>query len=146
MRRMSISTLRIPVVLAGLLAAGSVPAAEPDKPMMALAQLEPGLWEIRNVKNERARRRSICIGDATVLIQLEHRQINCSRLVITNGPTDLTVHYVCPYNGFGQTSLRVESPHQATLDTQGIVNNAPFAYRAELRRTGACGQARPAVR
>src|SRR5262245_10670783 len=111
MRGMFNSLVRVAAALAGLLAAGRVPAAEPDTSLLALGRLEPGLWEIRNLKNDRAKPRSICLGDATVLMQLEHRQIVCSRLVITNGPNDLTVHYVCPYNGFGQTSLRVESPH-----------------------------------
>lgn len=140
------ASIRTAIVLCGLMAAGSVPAAETDRPLLALSRLEPGLWQIRALDNDRARPRSICLGDATVLIQLEHRQITCSRLVITNSPKDLTVHYVCPYNGFGQTSLRIESPRLATLDTQGIANNAPFAYRAELRRLGECGPPSRAAR
>jgi len=146
MRGMFNASVRTAIALTGLMAAGSVPAAETDRPLLALSRLEPGLWQIRELNKDRARLRSICLGDATVLIQLEHRQITCSRLVITNAPKDLTVHYVCPYNGFGQTSLRVESPRLVTLDTQGIANNAPFAYRAELRRLGDCGQQSRAVR
>jgi hypothetical protein len=140
------ASVRAAIMLAGLTAAGSVPAAETDRPLLALGRLEPGLWQIRALDNDRARPKSICLGDATVLIQLEHRQITCSRLVIANTLKDLTVHYVCPYNGFGQTSLHVDSPRLATLDTQGIVHNAPFAYRAELRRLGECGPPTRAVR
>jgi hypothetical protein len=140
------TSVQVMIALGGMLAAGAVVAAEADRSMQALSRLEPGLWQIRQLDSDRARPRSICLGDAAVLIQLEHRQIVCSRLVITNEPQKLTVHYVCPYNGFGQTSLRVENPQHVTLDTQGIANNAPFAYRADLRRLGACAPQTRAAR
>ena len=132
--------------LGSIIAASIAPAADADRNLLALSRLELGLWQIREQGNDRAKPRSICLGDTTALIQLEHRQIVCSQLVITNAPQNLMVHYVCPYNGFGQTSLRVESPRRATLDTQGIANNAPFAYRAELRRLGDCGPQPQAAR
>ena len=121
-----------------LAAGGGTAMSQPDKPMVALGQLEPGLWEMRGLDNVRTKRRPICLGDPAVLIQLEHGQITCSRLVIANKAQMLTVHYVCPFNGFGQTSVRVQSPRLARIETQGIVNNAPFAYRVELRRLGPC--------
>ena len=123
---------------AGLLwAVGGVASAQPERLLPALGQLEPGLWEMRLLDN-RPSRPSICVSDPSVLIQLEHRNIVCDQLVITNTLENLTIHYVCPFNGFGQTSLRVFSPRFVRLDTQGISKNAPFAYRAELRRLGPC--------
>lgn len=139
MRRIFSTTARGICVLGLTLAAGGgIAWGQPDRPMVALGQLEPGLWEIRELDNGRAKPRPICLGDPAVLIQLEHRQITCSRLVIANEPQLLTVHYVCPFNGFGQTSVRVQSSRLARIETQGIVNNAPFSYRSELRRLGHC--------
>lgn len=104
----------------------------------ALARLEPGLWQLRNLDDRRPLP-SICIGDPNLLMQVQHRNSPCSRLVIANGPHGATVQYTCPAGGFGRTSIRVETPRLAQIDTQGIVDNTPFGYRAEARRVGACG-------
>jgi hypothetical protein len=128
-----------------LLSAGAV-GAQSGKQLVALFSLEPGLWEIREIDNIRARPRSVCLGDPQVLVQLEHREVNCSRVVVTNDSRNTIIHYVCPINGFGQTSVRVETPRFATIDTQGIVANAPFAYRAEARRVGDCAPQKTARR
>jgi hypothetical protein len=105
----------------------------------ALAKLEPGLWQLRNIDDSRALQ-PICIGDPNLLMQLQHRNSPCSRLVIANDPRAATVQYTCPAGGFGRTSIRVETPRLAQIDTQGIVENTPFGYRAEARRVGPCGQ------
>jgi hypothetical protein len=106
--------------------------------LTALARLEPGLWQLRNLDDRRPLP-SICIGDPNLLMQVQHRNSPCSRLVIANGPGGATVQYTCPAGGFGRTSIRVETPRLAQIDTQGIVDNTPFGYRAEARRIGACG-------
>jgi hypothetical protein len=106
--------------------------------LTALAKLEPGLWQLRDLDQRNAAGQSICIADPNLLMQIEHRNSPCSRLVLANQPKGATVHYTCPANGFGRTSLRVETSHLAKIDTQGIIDNAPFAYRAEARRVGAC--------
>ena len=120
--------------------------AQPKRPMHALAQLDTGLWQIRELGNNSAVARTLCIGDPSVLLQLEHRQASCSRLVVTDNPQILTVHYTCPANGFGRTSVRVETPGLAKIDTQGIAGNTPFAYRAEARRLGPCRIGSPSIR
>jgi len=107
--------------------------------LSALARLEPGLWQLRNLEDESARPQSICVADPSVLMQVQHRNSPCSRLVIDNGANTATVHYTCPAGGFGRTTLRAETSRLAKIDTQGISGNAPFAYRAEARRVGACG-------
>ena len=105
----------------------------------ALARLEPGRWQLRDLDNARAVPQSICVADPTALIQIRHRGSPCSRLVLSQDAKAATVQYTCPANGFGRTSVRVETPRLAQIDTQGIVDNAPFAYRAEARRVGTCG-------
>jgi hypothetical protein len=78
---------------------------------------------------------------------LQHRNQPCSRLVVAQDGTAATIHYTCQAGGYGQTSLRVETPRLVQIDTQGIVDNAPFAYRMEARHAGSCnGNGRSAGR
>lgn len=119
-----------------LLTAPAVPQGRGRLP--ALAQLQPGLWQIRDVENARARPQSLCLGDPYQLMQIEHRSAPCSRLVIASDPSSATVHYTCPAGGFGRTTIRVETPRLARIDTQGILGRVPFELRAEARRIGSC--------
>jgi hypothetical protein len=134
------------ILCAYMLAIGVTAApSQPGKPLPALSRLEPGLWQIREIDNAHAAPHSICISDPGMLTQLQHRQSPCSRFIIANEAQLITVHYTCPANGFGRTSVRVETSRLAKIDTQGIVDNAPFAYRAEARRVGDCTRtAKPA--
>ena len=130
--------------LVALVAAAIVAAPGPTQAagqLSALSRLEPGLWKLRNLDDRRPLP-SICIGDPNLLMQVQHRNSPCSRLVIANGERGATVQYTCPAGGFGRTSIRVETPRLAQIDTQGIVENTPFGYRAEARRVGPCGQTR----
>lgn len=123
----------------GAFMAMSVPAlAQGGQRLAAISRLEPGMWQLRDLDRASAAPQSICVADPAMLLQVQHRNSPCSRLVIANGASAATVHYTCPANGFGQTSVRVETSHLAKIDTQGIMDNAPFAYRAEARRVGAC--------
>ncbi len=132
----------LPAWLAGcavLLAAAAVPSPG------ALDTLQPGMWQIRTlgaVKSER----SLCVADPAALVRLRHGTAACTQLVISNTSREATVHYSCPGAGWGRTSLRLESPVQATIDTQGIAENAPFAFKAEARRTGSCAPIRSSSR
>lgn len=120
---------------ATMLAAPAVPQSRAE--LSSLARLEPGLWQLRNLDDRRLLP-PICLGDRNLLMQVQHRNSPCSRLVIANDARGATVQYTCPAGGFGRTSIRVETPRLAQIDTQGIVENAPFAYRAEARRVGSC--------
>jgi hypothetical protein len=111
--------------------------------LSALAQLEPGLWQLRDLDNGGAAQ-SLCVADPIALIQLRHRNAPCSRLVVADENKATTVHYTCPANGYGRTEVRIETPRLAQIDTQGIADNAPFSYRAEARRIGVCGRGGPA--
>jgi hypothetical protein len=119
------------------LAAASGAVAAGSK-LSALSRLEPGLWQFRDLDNARAAQQAVCIADPILLMQLRHRTAPCTRLVVADNERDAVVHYTCPASGFGQTALRVETPRLAQIDTQGIVDNRPFALRAEARRVGPC--------
>jgi hypothetical protein len=104
--------------------------------LAALTKLERGRWLVKDA--EGAERQSVCIGDPMLLVQLEHGAGRCTREVVANDATIGTVQYSCPGRGFGHTTVRVETPRLAKIDTQGIVDGQPFGYRAEARRLGGC--------
>lgn len=132
------------VIALGAINMVSIAASAPQgrTKLSALGQLEPGLWQLRDLDNQ-ASQQSICVADPIALMQLRHRNAPCSRVVIADSAKATTIHYTCPATGFGRTELRVETPRLAQIDTQGIADNAPFAYRAEARRIGVCGQGGP---
>jgi hypothetical protein len=140
MKRLNGRSSRVSLAL-GVILLTSLPAsAQPEAKLTALSHLEPGLWEIRELGNPDAVPQSICVADPGLLMQVKHGTSACSRVIIANAQDSATVHYTCPSNGFGDTSIRVETPRLAKIDTQGLVGNVPFAYRAEARRLGACEQ------
>lgn len=124
-------------MLAAAVAIAAPAATDVRSPLFALAMLQQGLWQLRG---EGEPTRTICVADPYALIQLRHKATACARLVIANQKSTATVHYSCPGAGWGRTTLRVETPRLATIDTQGIADNAPFAFKAEARRIGSCGE------
>ena len=130
------------LVALGALTAIAAPAFTQGRGALpALAKLEPGLWKLRALGNSRAALPPICVSNPSVLMQVRHRNLPCSQLVVANDPRSATVHYTCEAGGFGRTSLLVETPRLAQIDTQGIAGNVPFALRAEARRVGSCAGA-----
>jgi hypothetical protein len=135
--------------LLALLALASVAAPASSQrggSIAALNKIQPGLWQLRVLGREGAKPAALCLSDPAVLAQLQHRSQPCSRLVVAQDGTGATVHYTCQAGGYGQTSLRIETPRLVQIDTQGILDNVPFAYRAEARFAGACGGPRTAGR
>jgi len=126
--------VRVLIALAAFAAAGTGAAAI-AQPLTAVGQLEPGRWQLRT---RGAPTRDICVADPATLIQLEHSRTSCSRLVVANERSTSTVQYSCPGAGWGRTTVRVSTPRAATIDTQGIAANMPFAYVADAHRTGEC--------
>lgn len=100
-----------------------------------LAQLERGRWQLRDSAGAP---RSVCLGDPAGLVQLEHPGLSCEREVIASDRSGATVQYSCPGRGFGHTSIRIETPRLARIDTQGLLDGRPFSYRAEARKVGSC--------
>ena len=82
--------------------------------------------------------RRMCLEGIEPLIQLAHAGPVCSRFVIADQPDRATVHYTCPGAGWGRTSVLVETPRLARINSQGISGRAPFALVAEARRVGDC--------
>ena len=121
-----------------LLASAGIASVGVGAPVSAIGKLEPGLWQFRDLDDARAAQQSICVADPELLLQLKHRGAACSRLVVADDPGGAVVHYTCQTSGYGQTALRIETPRLAQIDTQGIIGNQPFAYRAEARRVGPC--------
>lgn len=121
---------------------GAALAAAPATPQSGAAaiplidRLEAGQWELRGTGN--ALIASICIGDRAQLFQPRHRGASCTRTLIGATAHEVTVRYSCPAAGSGQTTIRVETPRLAQIESQGLDGGAPFALRAEARRTGAC--------
>jgi hypothetical protein len=121
--------------LAGLTAVAAPVFAFALPDLQAFAQLERGRWQLSDAAGAP---RSICLGDPNALIQLEHAGISCAQEVVANDKGGATVQYSCPGRGFGHTSVRVETPRLARIDTQGLVDGRPFSYRAEARKVGTC--------
>jgi hypothetical protein len=120
-------------------AAPSAPAAPatvsvPD----ALKQLEPGSWQI---EVEGRPNRQLCLADPMALVQIEHDQTGCTRFVVANEPRSATVQYSCARAGWGRSTLRVSTPRQVSISTQGIARNAPFDYKVAAHRVGECSAA-----
>ncbi len=107
--------------------------------LTALRQLEKGQWELR----ERGARpvagpQRICVGDPAQLLQVKHRDGGCSRFVVADTAQRTVVTYQCDGRGNGRTDLRVETPRLVQIDSQGVIDGAPFAVSIEGRRTGEC--------
>jgi hypothetical protein len=111
-------------------------AAPADLALAALKQLEPGLWQL-DVQGRASR--TMCVAEPSGLVQIEHEQTGCTRFVIANEPKTATVHYSCQRTGWGRTTVRVDTPRSAVIQTQGIARNAPFDYLVQARRVGTCG-------
>jgi hypothetical protein len=123
--------------LAGLFAVGLLAPAAAQGPSLAmLGTLEPGLWEVRNRESREIRR--VCLRSGQELIQLRHGAGACSRFVVEDGASAVTVQYTCRGNGYGRTSIRRETATLAQIDSQGIADGLPFEFSAEARRVGAC--------
>lgn len=103
----------------------------------ALAKLAPGRWEVRDLAGG-ARPAALCLGDPDALVRFEHRGARCTAETVEDGDGAATVQYSCRGRGFGHSKIRVETPRLVRIDTQGLSDGRPFAYRLEARRVGSC--------
>lgn len=114
------------------------PALAAQRPSLAmLDQLQPGQWEVRD-RDLAGGRSRLCIESGRRLIQIRHMREVCRSFTVQDTTDSVTVHYTCPGNGYGQTSVRYESAQLVQLETQGIAHGLPFNLRAEVRRIGTC--------
>lgn len=135
-----LSRLLLRAIGGGLIAliAFAGPTLTAQRPSLAmLDQLQPGQWEVRD-RDLAGGRSRICIENGRRLIQIRHMREACRSFTVEDTADAVTVHYTCPGNGYGQTSVRFESAQLVQLETQGIARGLPFNFRAEVRRIGAC--------
>src|SRR3546814_4279869 len=52
------------------------------------------------------------------MIQVYHPGATCSRSVIEDTPSSVTVHYTCPGAGHGRTTIRSETNRLVQIDTR----------------------------
>ncbi len=132
------ATFAAGIAVPGFTQSAQTPTQAPAQPaaLKALAQLQPGQWELR--PRGAGTQKSLCLNDMKALLQVQHAGAVCTRFVITNVARQATVNYSCARGGTGQTTVKVETPRLVQLQTQGIVDNEPFAYEYEGRRVGAC--------
>jgi hypothetical protein len=119
-------------------AIATVPAIAQTPSLAMLDGLERGQWVLRDRDNP-ATTRSYCVTDFRQLLQLQHQGRQCTRTVLENSASAVTVHYSCPGAGHGRTTIRRETNRLVQIDTQGIASGAPFSLAYEARRTGTCG-------
>lgn len=117
------------VACAGAVLAAAAPSA--------LRAIEPGQWQVsRSATGQNPV--GICLRDMVALAQFEHRGQACTRVILSDKPGELVVHYTCPAGDFGRTEMTVITPRSLRLQTQGIHNGSPFFYQLHARRVGDC--------
>ncbi len=114
------------------------PGRDGPPPLMALAGLERGLWELRerDVRGAPATRQ--CVRYPSQLVQARHPGARCRYFVIADRPGRAILSYQCENAGTGRTDLRVETPRLVQIESQGIAEGAPFSVSLEGRRVGDC--------
>lgn len=129
-----------PVVAGALILFGVAAGARPVAVggLTALGTVESGQWQLKEVGGNS---RTVCLSDPQALLQIRHSGAQCSRFVIENTASVSTVHYTCPGQGHGRTTISVETPRLLSLETQGVAQGAPFDVQLEGRRIGTCSTA-----
>ncbi|MEI9928737.1 MAG: hypothetical protein WDN44_14985 [Sphingomonas sp.] len=104
--------------------------------LKALGAIERGQWQLRE---EGAATRKLCLSNPAALLQLQHGNAQCEHFVVENSQRVATIHYTCPGHGYGRTTVSVETSRLVHVDTQGVLDGAPFANDLEGRKIGDCG-------
>ena len=127
-----LSTIVLPA--AGLSAALTLIAAGQPS---ALAQAQPGLWEITGAPGSSTPQRQ-CIADLATLARYEHRASSCTANVLRNTGNSTAIDYTCGGAGFGHSEIDVITPRSLRISTQGISGGLPFNYVLQARRVDDC--------
>ena len=109
--------------------------AQQAESLAALRAVERGQWQL---KAATGRTRKLCLTKPAALLQLQHGTVQCQHFVMENTPRSATIRYTCAGHGHGRTTLTVETGKLLNLETQGVVDGAPFAEQYEARLLGAC--------
>ena len=130
-------TLRVAAGAIAALLTFSAPASGQRSSLTMLDQLDAGRWELRVRDSGNAAER-LCVSNGRRFIQLRHPEVSCDRLVVEDGPSEVTVQYTCRGQGYGRTSIRRETSRLVQIESQGIRNGLPIEFSAEARRVGDC--------
>ena len=131
---MSKSRLRIAAVCAALAIASAGAAAQR---LNVLGESPPGLWELTGAPGARGKVRE-CVANLATLAQYEHRGRTCKATTLSDSGKAAVIHYTCAGSDFGRTAIKVITPRNLKLDSQGISDGLPFAFTIEARRVGEC--------
>lgn len=131
------NTLRSAGAVGVVLLACAVPASGQRASLTMLDQLDSGRWELR-LRDAGNPAERLCVNNGRRFIQLRHPEVSCERLIVEDGPNEVTVQYTCRGQGYGRTSIRRETSRLVQIQSQGIRNGLPFEFSAEARRVGDC--------
>ncbi|SDS63549.1 hypothetical protein [Erythrobacter sp. HL-111] len=127
---------RYGLAIAASALAGAIPAAAQGDGLAMFRDLAKGEWTIKH--RDGSGESKVCVRTGEELIQLRHGDLNCSRFVVEDEPSKITVQYACPGNNYGRTNIRRETRSLVQIESQGIASGLPFEFSAEARRTGTC--------
>ena len=126
-----------PAVLGALLLFGTAGATAQRGPAVnALGGIERGQWQLKSADGGV---RGLCLDNPAAMLQIMHRNTQCEHFVMENTPRSATIRYTCPSHGHGRTTILVDTPRVVNIETQGVIDGAPFSERFEARRVGTCG-------
>ena len=106
-------------------------------PPSALAQAQPGLWEISGVPGAAYPLRQ-CVVDMAMLARFEHRAKACNARTVHEGGNSAVIEYSCGAAGFGHSEITLVTPRSLRIGTQGISGSLPFNYVLQARRIADC--------
>lgn len=121
---------------AGLIAISAAATGQGTR-LAVLDNLSPGMWTLHEI-GASGSDRSMCISDPGLLLQVHHGAAACARFVVSSDPRSATVHYTCPGQGHGRTTLSTDGTAVVRIHTQGLASGAPFDMDYEARRGGPC--------
>lgn len=124
------------LVAAGLIAVSAAATGQGTRPAV-LDRLLPGSWTLHEAGSD-GPDRSICVSDPGLLLQIHHGAMACARFTVSEGPRTATIHYTCPGQGHGRTTITADGTSTIRIQTQGIAAGAPFDVDYEARRGGPC--------
>lgn len=123
-------------MVAGAAASAAAASAANAPELAMLHALNKGAWTLR-IRDDGSQQR-ICVRNGQEFVQLKHTQPGCSRFIAKDAPDEVVVQYTCRGNGYGRTSIRKESNGLVQIQSQGIIDGAPFSISGEARHAGSC--------
>ncbi|MEM7703084.1 MAG: hypothetical protein AAF251_14185 [Pseudomonadota bacterium] len=131
-----IGSRRTKVLCVATLTVAALPLAAQPKVLGLFEGLTKGEWTVKY--RDGSPDQKLCLKTGEELIQLKHGQSDCSRYVVEESPSQVTVQYTCPKEGFGRTQVRRENSSLVQIESQGFASGLPFEIAAEARLTGTC--------